>query len=228
MKPISIIATAAALAGLAGVAQATTAAFDDLAGPPVPAAATSLSAANSGSDSYAGVVWDSRFVVVGDQYRVDPPSGPLFGLPHSGHYFVTNADGADGLTMTTTQVLTSAWFGQNAYYGFGNGADRITVSALQDSNVLGSAQLDLQNANPGQPSQLQRMDTSAFLALSGITGYRIDRRAPGQYLDNWVGDSFVFQSPVPEPSSAWLLVLGLAGLAWPCAVRRLGHRSGCG
>ena len=216
MKPLSI-ATAAALLGLVGAAQATTATFDDLATPPALTGSGGLFYANNDSASYAGVVWDSRFVVGGDQYRIDfgtntrPPS-PLFGLPKSAHYFVTNGNGDDGLTLTTTQVLTSAWFGQNAYYGYSNGADQVTISALHGTSVLGSVSLNLTNSNPGQPSPLQLLDTSAFVALSGITGYRIDRHAPTEFSDSWVGDNFAFQAPVPEVSSAWLLALGLGGL----------------
>ena len=118
---------AAALLCVAGAAHATTATFDDLASPPALTGAGGLYYVNNNSSSYAGVVWDTRFVVVGDQYRIDPnstPPGPLFGLPASGHYFVTNGTSNvggvatnDGLTLTTTQVLTSAWFGQNEYYG---------------------------------------------------------------------------------------------------------------
>ena len=72
--------------------------------------------------------------------------------------------------------------------------------------------MNLPENNPGQPEPLQMMNTSAFVALSGITGYRIDRHEPAQYRDSWIGDSFVFQSPVPEPPSPWLLALGLGSL----------------
>ena len=219
MKPHSI--HAAALLALAGAAHAATASFDDLPSPPVQTGAGVLYYVNNNSSSYDGVVWDQRFVVVGDQYRISPPGSPLFGLPNSGHYFVTNGTGNvggaptnDGLTLTTTQVLTSAWFGQNEYYGYGGGADRITVSALNGTTVLGSVSLDLPETHAGQPEPLQKLDTSAFLALSGITGYRIDRHEPAQYRDSWIGDDFTFQTaPVPEVSSAGLLALGLGSLA---------------
>jgi hypothetical protein len=218
MDPMKLPTTAALLLILAGAAHASTATFDDLASPPALTGATGLQYANNGSASYAGVVWDTRFEVVGDGYRV-AVDGPLFGSPASGHYAVTNATADvggvasnDGLLLTTALVLTSARFGQNEYYGYGGGADRITVSALRASTVLGSVTLDLPDANPGQPEPLQLLDTSAFLALSGITGYRIDRHAPSVYRDSWVGDNFVFQSPVPEVSAAGLLTLGLGTL----------------
>jgi hypothetical protein len=79
--------------------------------------------------------------------------------------------------------------------------------------------MNLPEANAGLPEPLQMMDTSAFVALSGITGYRIDRHAQGPFSDSWVGDNFVFQSPVPEVSSAWLLALGLGGLLIKRAAR---------
>ena len=221
MNLLTIAAAQLAAAGLAvaGAAHAGTATFDDLATPPALASATGLSEANADSTSYAGVVWDPRFEVVGDAYRI-ATDAPLFGLPASGHYYVTNATGVatnDGLTLTTTLVLTSVWFGQNEYYGYGGGADRITVSALRGSTVVGAVSLDLPDANPGQPELLQRLDTSAFLALGGVTGYRIDRRAPSEFRDSWIADDFVFQSPVPEGSPAAMLGLGtlcLAALQW--------------
>ncbi len=226
MKTLSI-ATAAALLGSTLAAHAVTATFDDLPSPPAATGAGALYYVNNNSSSYDGVVWDPRFVVVGDQYRIAPPGSPLFGLPNSGHYFVTNGTGnvggvatSDGLTLTTTQVLTSAWFGQNEYYGFGGGADQITVSALHGATVLGSVSMNLPETHPGQPEPLQKLDTSAFLALSGITGYRIDRHEPSQYRDSWIGDDFKFQAPVPEVSSAGLLALGLGSLALLRPTRR--------
>jgi len=126
---------------------------------------------------------------------------------------VTNQDGADGLTLTTTLVLTSAWFGQNEYYGYGGGADAITISALHGTSVLASIPWPLLDAHPGEPEPLQMVDTTAFRSLTGITGYRIDRHAQDQYHDHWVADSFVFEAaPVPEASTAGMLALGLGAL----------------
>ena len=184
--------------------------------------ATGFLYANGDSLLYRGVVWDSRFTVVGDAYRVDSVSpGPLYGLPKSPRYFVGNDNGTvggaftnDGLLMTTTRVLTEAWFGQNEYYGYGGGADQVTVHALQGSTVIGSVTLDLPDDALGEPEVMRKTDTSSFLSLTGITGYRIDRRTQGLYADNWVADNFVFQSAVPEAATAWLWLCGLAALRW--------------
>jgi hypothetical protein len=64
---------------------------------------------------YHGILWDARVNVVGDAYRVGPNTpGPLFGIPHSGHYFLSNGSGANhGILLTTDQVLLGAWFGRN-------------------------------------------------------------------------------------------------------------------
>ena len=80
------------LLGLGFAAQAATASFDDLSALPDTDGQSGLFFANGQSLYYAGVLWDERFRVVGDTYRVDPgpPPGPLYGIPHSGHYFVTN------------------------------------------------------------------------------------------------------------------------------------------
>lgn len=228
----ALSAVAAALCLATGVVHAAvTASFDDLPTPPAVNDVAGLFYANAGNASYKGVVWDSRFRVVGDEVRIDP-AGPLFGLPKSPHYFVTNETATVGTTftndrllMTTTRVLTEAWFGQNEYYGYGGGADQVTVHALNGGDILASVSLELPDDAPGQPEPLRRMDTSVFAALSGITGYRIDRRAPQVFSDNWVGDNFVFQSPVPESSALSLFTLGIvSGLAWRARQRVTGTR----
>ena len=50
-----------------------------------------------------------------------------------GRYGLTNtgSTGNYGILLTPLQVLTSAWFGRNEYYGFGAGADQITIFALR-------------------------------------------------------------------------------------------------
>lgn len=219
MKRVSLLVAAATCVFTATVQAAVTASFDNLPTAPVLTDATGLFFANNNSFDYQGVTWDSRFSVVGDAYRIAPPGGPLFGLPKSPHYFVTNETGTvggaftnDGLLMSTALVLTEAWFGQNEYYGFGGGADEVTIHALHGSSILGSVSLALPDDTLGQPEPLRKIDTSAFLSLSGITGYRIDRHAQGQFSDSWVADNFVFQSPVPEASTTLLLMLGLGGL----------------
>jgi len=225
MKPLSIailsLAGAAVMPALAG-----TATFDDLSTPPPLTSSTGLYYANGDSSIYQGVTWDSRFVVVGDEARVDPATpGPLFGIPHSGHYFVTNeGDGAsnDGLIISTSMVLTGAWFGRNEYYGFGAGADQVTISALGSGGAaLMSVVFDLPApAVAGQPGIMGFVDTGAFSTLSGITGYRIDRHETGDLNGNWVADDFTFEpaAVVPEPASVVLLLAGLLAVA--TSVRR--------
>lgn len=223
MTAHSFFVAAVLCAGLAGAQAAPVlASFDDLPSLPATTAGTGLYYANGGSLNYKNVIWDERFRVVGDAYRVAPPDGPLFGLPQYGHYFVTNIAAQfgseftnDHLFISTDQVLTEAWFGQNEYYGYGGGADEVTVHALRGLDVLASVSLALPDEVDGQPEALRRMDTSVFLSLSGVTGYRIDRHERGSQSGNWVGDNFVFQAArqVPEAPTVWLALLGLAAVA---------------
>ncbi len=207
--------------GVAGTGHAAVlASFDDLPTPPALNGGTGLQFANNNSLVYQGIAWDSRFTVVGDQYKVNPepgpPPNPLFGIPHSPHYFVTNQDGVSGLVITTSMVLTGAWFGRNQYYGFSEGgADQITIVALAGATELQSIVFDLPDTHPAEPEPLSFVDTSAFAGLSGITGYRIDRREIGTLAGNWVADDFQFGAPtaVPAPPAFALIGLGLAGLA---------------
>jgi hypothetical protein len=201
---------------LAAESRAGLATFDDLPSPPPTDGSTGLYFANNDSFVYDGVTWDSRVVVVGDAYRVDPTTpGPLFGIPHSGQYFITNGnDPNDGILLTTNQVLLGAWFGQNEYYGFGSGADQVTINALSGSTVLASVVFNLPAPSvPGQPGLMGYADTSSFASLTGITGYRIDRHALGTESGNWVADDFSFvAASVPEPSSIVLSAFGLFAL----------------
>lgn len=187
--------------------------FDDLQFPPALDSATGIQWTNSSASlEYQGVIWDDRFGVVGDEYRVGGPGGPLFGIPHSGHYFVSNASGDSGLTIATNKILTGAWFGRNQYYGFGEGgADQVTIVALNGAAELGSVVFDLPESHPGLPEPLSFVDTSIFATLGAITGYRIDRRELGQLNGNWAADDFTFADPaqVPLPGSALLMLAGL-------------------
>jgi hypothetical protein len=214
----SIIA-AAAVAFMGSAYGAVIATFDDLPTPPALNDSTGLFFANADSSVYKGITW-GEFSVVGDQYKVQPeplpPPNPLFGIPHSPNYFVTNEDGASGLLITTDMVLTGAWFGRNQYYGFSEGgADQVTIVALAGATELGSVVFDLPDTHPGEPEPLSFVDTSVFGTLSGITGYRIDRRELGQQAGHWVADDFQFVAPfaVSEPAPLALLGLGLGVLA---------------
>lgn len=215
MKTLRQLVSLIALLWAGVSAHAALVTFDDLGAPPPVDSATGLFFANGASSSYGGVTWDSRFTVVGDAYRVDTATpGPLFGLPHSGHYFVTNqGDGAgnDGLTLSTTMVLTGAWFGRNEYYGFGAGADQVTIHALSGATVLASVVFDLPELLAGLPEVMSFVDTSSFTTLAGITGYRIDRRELGTLAGNWVADDFTFVAArdLPEPATVWLLLSAL-------------------
>jgi hypothetical protein len=199
---------------LAFVATGTTqagvlATFDDLASPPPLNDKTLLSVANNNNSIYDGIQWDTRFLVIGDEYKLGS-SSPFFGIPHSPHYYVTNgSDGASGLTITTGLVLTGAWFGRNQYYGFGAGADQVTIVALSGATQLSSVVFDLPITNPGLPEPLSFVNTGIFGTLSDITGYRIDRRDIGG--GHWAADDFQFSNAfaVPEPGTLPLVLCGI-------------------
>jgi hypothetical protein len=201
--------------------------FDDLTAPPALDSRMDLLTTNGGTLDYGGVIWDSRVTVVGKNYRTDPTTpGPLFGLPESGDYFISQDTSAshygDGITLTTSLVLTGAWFGRNEYYGFGGGADQITIYALSGATELGSVEFDLPLTNPGQPEPLSFVDTSIFLGYSGITGYRIDRFNPNlePTSANWVADSFEFTA-VPEPKATGILgIVAIGAVLARGALRR--------
>lgn len=218
-RTLSCLLLSTLMAAALPAGAATVAGFEDLPLLPALDARARLLDANGGSSRYAGVQWDARLRVSGADYRVDPVSGPRFGLPHSGRYYLTNeGDGGsnDGIVLTTTQLLTGAWFGRNEYYGFGAGVDQVTLHALAGSTVLASVVFDLPELLPGEPEVLRFVDTGVFAALSGITGYRIDRNelnAP--FGGHWVADDFSFAAPtaVPEPAAWALLLAGLGALS---------------
>jgi hypothetical protein len=89
--------------GLAAESKSAIITFDDLPSPPATNSATGLFVANQNSSLHHGVTWDSRINIVGDAYRVDTSTpGPLFGIPHSGNYFITNGGAFnDGILLTT-------------------------------------------------------------------------------------------------------------------------------
>lgn len=211
--------------GLAAELPAGLITFDDLPSPPATNSLTGLFFANHNRALYHGVTWDSRVNVVGDVYRVDTGTpGPLFGIPHSGHYFITNGgQDNDGILLTTNQVLRGAWFGQNQYYGFGSGADQVTINALSGATVLASVVFELPAPTvAGQPGLMGFADTSQFASLTGITGYRIDRHELGSETGNWVADDFSFAAAsVPEPSSFVLSALAFLAVGGKLLTRCL-------
>jgi hypothetical protein len=206
---ISLLAAFVAIPGI-GYGSTLTVTFENLLTPPAFTGYKSMSDANNNSLVYDGITWTSGFSVVGDEYRTGgAPPQPVFGVPHSGHYFVTNQNGG-AVTITTSQVLTGAWFGRNEYYGYAGGADQVTIVAVANGIDLASVVFDLPPNIPGNPYEqaapLSFVDTSAFTSLSGITGYRIDNHAPVAVSDNWVADDFQFTIPLP----ATVLLLGAA------------------
>ena len=153
MSRILLAAAGFATLVATNVAQATViATFDDLPGPPAIDKAKGLQFSNNNSLLYKGITWDGNFTVVGDQYRVDTVTpGPFFGQAHSSDYYVTNGGGNEGLLITTNMVLTGAWFGPNEYYGFGRGADQITIVALSGVTELASIVHNLSTQSQCRP-----------------------------------------------------------------------------
>lgn len=229
MKPMRFLFFAGCL--LPAALSAATATFDDLATPPALTTNTGLRFTTDSGALYSGVIWDDRVTVTGNEYRVDTgspgtpgdpldpfrPPGPLFGLPHSGNYFITNesTDGGNGIMLSTDLLLSGAWFGRNEYYGFGGGAETVTITALNGATDLASVFFALPETAAGEPEPLSFVDTSIFLSLTGVTGYRIDHTTSNVFNHNWIADDFQFVEPVPEPGIAAVLttvtLLGFAG-----------------
>lgn len=205
--------------------------FDNLPALGATDASQSFSDANGGSNTFNGVTFDTRFRVTGDQYRVGGPSpNPAFGVPHSGNFFLNNANTPNNdLILNTSYILTEAWFGRNEYYGYGGGASSVTVTAFGVSGDLDSVTIALPDTFPytgnlpfpnnsignGLPDPMVRLDTSSFLSLVGITGYRISRVEIGSLSGNWVADDLTFSTldvSTPEPSSivGSVVALGLS------------------
>jgi len=217
------------LAMTPSLAMAELVTFENLPSPPPLDASQGLFFANNSSAVYEGITW-GEFSVFGNQYSSSGSVGgigidPLFGNVH-GNYGVSNSGGAASVSITTNMVLTSSFWGRNEYFGFGGGADQITIHVMSGANEIATKVVDLPNfgSHNGleEASPLEKVDTSEFLNLHGITGYVITRHEPRDFADNWVADDFTFVAPstVPEPSSLGLMAVGVIGFFGTRLVRR--------
>jgi hypothetical protein len=179
--------------------------FDELPSLPASNSFALLSGANSGSSLYAGVQWDDDVFVVGKDYvEAYVPAGPnRFATPHSGLFAISNANGVNNIDLNTTLVLAGVWLSRIDLGNGPYGATSVTITAYTGATPIGSETLALTSTTP------TFLDTSSFIGLSGITGYRITRVAQSSGIaarvGGWVADDFQF---VPEPSRALLLCLG--------------------
>jgi hypothetical protein len=128
-----LIATIGLNLSIANPTRAITINFDNLSNQPARDGTIPFEQAN-GSKTLNGVTFENSpngqpLNVTGDQYRVDSVTpGPTFGVPHSGNYFLNNR--GNPAFLTTSLVLTEAWFGRVEYYGYGGGATSVTVVPL--------------------------------------------------------------------------------------------------
>jgi hypothetical protein len=180
--------------------------FDSLSNQPAQNSYSFFATANGGNTTLAGVTFDTRLVVCGDQYveAFNNTGGSTpFLRSHSGHYAIFNANGSDALTLTTTRLLLGAWFSRPDYGNGVGGATNITVNAMQGAIVLASASIPLAGES------MIWLDTSVFTNhAKQITSYRIDRiAATGPYGGGgFVADDFTFY----VPTAADLVIASLA------------------
>ncbi len=170
--------------------------FEDLPQPPILSQRTGLEFTDNAN--YADIIWQN-ITAFGRDYRVETVTpGPPFGLAHSGNYAITN-DG-NSSRLTTKKILIGLWVGQNEYYGYGGGADQITISALDSQgHHLSSVSMDLPDNIEGEAEVLQWMDTRQFVSFANIAAYRIDRQEIGTGGGNWVADDLHFMTSAPYP-----------------------------
>ena len=209
------LATALAVAVTLGVgrpAEGAFVAFDSLVNLPATNSFRSLSAANGGSSVLGGATWDANFFVVGsgyiEQFQNQGGTNP-FARPQTPNFALFNANAADGLTIQTTDILTSLWLARPDM-GIGpQGTNQVTVQALSGGTVLASRTINLTSTTPAF------LDTSSFATLSGVTGYRLNRVAiggDGYGGGHYIADSFQFQpvAVVPVPATALVFAVGAA------------------
>jgi len=123
-----------------------------------------------------------------------------------------NIDFADILALNGTISLFDA--GPPAGYNYS--ISNVAVSGQFDAtNVIPANSLTDQPfgfVNPSASGTLY-VDTNVALALDGITIGSIDPDGPGGVDPLVLKGDFVFEGQVPEPGTAMLLGLGLAGIA---------------
>ena len=217
----------AALLVCSTAAGAQTLTFDTLPTAPAANGDVLFTDANAGSRTLQGVTFDasdnSDWEIVGGSYLA-PSSSSFFASPHSGTYALAgNAfSGTDffgtvytGLTLTTSKVLTQLYVGFDNDGGGASDADTLTITAFGLAGDLASSAVML--AGPA----LALLDTSAtFTGLSGITGYRFQTTAADPLNEAFgrayvIADDMTFGTiaPVPEPSTAMLMVAGFGLVA---------------
>lgn len=178
VAPVALVALVAAVVLGREARGDTVVGFEDLPDLPEVDSFRSLSDANSGTSSYANVIWDSDFVVVGDNYvEAFHNQGGVapFATPQSGDYAVFNRSGRNRLTFTTGRRLVGLWVSR-ADLGTGpRGTTQVTIHALNGVDLVASETIDLLQTGT-VPAFL---DTSSFLSLSSVDGYRIDRVVSG-------------------------------------------------
>lgn len=231
--PKAALAAALVTASLAAVAGPTLT-FDELPTAPGVSGTSSLVAANGGSRTVHGVVFNasanSDWEVYGNQFRAfgDNP----FADSHSGAYAIagnafsgidTFGNSYGGLTISTNLVLSSMYVGFDDDGGGSNDADSVTITAFGANGDLASASFTLSS------KALSLVDTStSFGSLNGIIGYRFETTAADALNEAFgrayvIADDMRFENgptpAVPEPSSVVLVLTGLALLRWRRACR---------
>lgn len=178
--------------------------------PATSAVSSTFAAANSGSNTFGGVTFDTRFLVFGLNYSAHQGGANLYGTP-GGNYALTNGDGSggtgpypaglSGLTVSTSRLLTSLSLAQNDYGTGSFGSDKVTITSFGAGGDLDTVSLGLGSGN------LSTLSTgNAFLPhASQITGYRFDAQLAPDYATlgagggHYVADNLAFAA-----AHAWM------------------------